>query len=66
MVISLHKYFRNELMKILSPNSVLVKGLYGTRSTAALSVSYDGEASLYEKYLESGIWKDHTVNYQIE
>jgi uncharacterized protein with NRDE domain len=53
-------------MKILSPNSVLVKGLYGTRSTAALSVSYDGEASLYEKYLESGIWKDHTVNYQIE
>jgi uncharacterized protein with NRDE domain len=47
-------------------NSVLVKGLYGTRSTAVLSVNYDGEASLYEKYLESGIWKDHTVSYQIE
>ncbi|KAG0516335.1 hypothetical protein BDA96_10G353200 [Sorghum bicolor] len=42
------------------------QGLYGTRSTAVLSVNYDGEASLYEKYLESGIWKDHTVNYQIE
>ena len=46
-------------------NSVLVKGLYRTRSTAVLSVNYDDEASLYE-YLESGIWKDHTVNYQIE
>ncbi|KAL5206498.1 hypothetical protein ABZP36_034707 [Zizania latifolia] len=41
-------------------------GLYGTRSTAVLSVNYDGEARLYEKYLESGTWKDHTVQYQIE
>uniref|UniRef100_A0A8R7TQS4 Uncharacterized protein n=1 Tax=Triticum urartu TaxID=4572 RepID=A0A8R7TQS4_TRIUA len=42
------------------------KGLYGTRNTAVLSVNYDREASLYEKYLESGIRKDHIVHYQIE
>ncbi|XBI24671.1 hypothetical protein VPH35_049745 [Triticum aestivum] len=29
---------------------------------SVLSVNYDGEASLYDKYLESGIWKDHTVH----
>jgi uncharacterized protein with NRDE domain len=44
----------------------LQKGLYGTRSTTVFLMNYDGEASLYEKYLESGTWKDHTVHYQIE
>jgi uncharacterized protein with NRDE domain len=44
----------------------LQKGLYGTRSKTVLLMNYDGEASLYEKYLESSTWKDHTVHYQIE
>jgi uncharacterized protein with NRDE domain len=43
---------------------IFAKGLYGTRSTAVLSLSYDGEARFYEKYLESGAWKNHTVHYQ--
>ncbi|XP_062178569.1 uncharacterized protein LOC133883305 isoform X1 [Phragmites australis] len=56
---------RKKIFDII-PDTSTFRGLYGTRSTAVLSVNYDGEASLYEKYLESGIWKDHTVHYHIE
>ncbi|XP_073284800.1 uncharacterized protein [Primulina huaijiensis] len=41
-------------------------GKYGTRSTAALTVKANGEASFYEIYLERNIWKEHTLNYFIE
>ncbi|CAL9127769.1 unnamed protein product [Musa acuminata var. zebrina] len=41
-------------------------GRYGTRSTAALSVKTTGNVSFYEKYLENGVWKEHTVAYNIE
>ncbi|KAF8406713.1 hypothetical protein HHK36_008805 [Tetracentron sinense] len=41
-------------------------GWYGTRSTAALSVRTSGEVSFYERYLEKEMWKEHTVNYQID
>ncbi|KAI3896233.1 hypothetical protein MKW92_004352 [Papaver armeniacum] len=41
-------------------------GRYGTRSTAALSVTADGNVSIYEEYLEKETWKVRTVEYQIE
>ncbi|KZV40850.1 transport and Golgi organization 2 [Dorcoceras hygrometricum] len=41
-------------------------GKYGTRSTAALTVKANGEASFYEIFLERNIWKEHTFNYFIE
>lgn len=40
-------------------------GLYGTRSSVALTVKADGNVSFYEKYLENGVWKEHTVAYDI-
>jgi len=33
---------------------------------AALSAKVDGEVTFYERYLESGVWKEHTVQYQME
>ncbi|KAG0474457.1 hypothetical protein HPP92_014143 [Vanilla planifolia] len=43
------------------------KGRYGTRSMTAISVTSDGEVRLYEKYLDinDGVWKEHTMQYQI-
>ncbi|KAL5984366.1 hypothetical protein ACLOJK_018470 [Asimina triloba] len=41
-------------------------GRYGTRSMAAISVKHNGEVRFYEKYLEEGIWKEHTFDYLIE
>ncbi|KAG6522229.1 hypothetical protein ZIOFF_019367 [Zingiber officinale] len=41
-------------------------GLYGTRSSAALTVKADGNVSFYEKYLENEVWKEHTVAYDTE
>ncbi|XP_059654146.1 uncharacterized protein LOC132300884 isoform X2 [Cornus florida] len=46
--------------------SVTPSGLYGTRSTSALSLKTSGEVSFYERYVEKEIWKEQTVNYQIE
>jgi uncharacterized protein with NRDE domain len=54
------------LFTFFSNVPIFAEGLYGTRSTTVLSMNYDGETSSYEKYLESGTWKDHTVHYQIE
>ncbi|KAJ6829887.1 transport and Golgi organization 2-like protein [Iris pallida] len=42
------------------------EGRYGTRSMAALSVKNDGEVNFFERYLESGIWKEHTLQYHIK
>ncbi|XP_043713822.1 transport and Golgi organization 2 homolog [Telopea speciosissima] len=55
----------------LKLSSVFVKvdtplGCYGTRSTAALSLTANGEVSFYEKYLENEAWKEHTINFQIK
>ncbi|GAB4828438.1 hypothetical protein Ancab_035435 [Ancistrocladus abbreviatus] len=41
-------------------------GLYGTRSTAALTVSKEGEVSFYETYLEKDAWKEQTLKYYIQ
>ncbi|KAF5740960.1 hypothetical protein HS088_TW11G01042 [Tripterygium wilfordii] len=41
-------------------------GCYGTRSTAALTVTTNGEVSFHERYLEKEKWKEHTVNYHIQ
>ncbi|KHG30153.1 Ser/Thr-rich T10 in DGCR region [Gossypium arboreum] len=41
-------------------------GLYGTRSTAAMTVGAGGEVSFYDKYLEKGVWFERTVNYHIQ
>nr|KJB22551.1 hypothetical protein B456_004G053800 [Gossypium raimondii] len=38
-------------------------GLYGTRSTAAMTVGAGGEISFYDEYLEKGVWFERTVNY---
>ncbi|KAJ4962239.1 hypothetical protein NE237_022178 [Protea cynaroides] len=40
-------------------------GRYGTRSTAALSLTANGEVSFYETYLEDETWKEQTVSFQI-
>jgi len=53
----------------LSPIFVEIKtnkGIYGTRSTSVLSMKENGNVSFYEKYIEAGIWKDHTLEYRIE
>ncbi|KAA3472349.1 transport and Golgi organization 2-like protein [Gossypium australe] len=41
-------------------------GLYGTRSTAAMTVGAGEEVSFYDKYLEKGVWFERTVNFHIE
>ncbi|XVE56287.1 hypothetical protein DITRI_Ditri03aG0226400 [Diplodiscus trichospermus] len=41
-------------------------GLYGTRSTAALTVHTDGGVNFYEKYLEKNVWLERTINYHIQ
>ncbi|KAK1320050.1 hypothetical protein QJS10_CPA03g02423 [Acorus calamus] len=41
-------------------------GRYGTRSTTMLSLKVGGEVSFYERYIANGIWKEHTVDFQIE
>lgn len=41
-------------------------GRYGTRSMAALSAKVNGEVIFYERYLENGMWNEHTMRYQIE
>ncbi|KAJ8772513.1 hypothetical protein K2173_027690 [Erythroxylum novogranatense] len=40
-------------------------GLYGTRSSVALSIRSNGRISYFETYLEDGSWKEKTVNYHI-
>ncbi|XP_061345934.1 uncharacterized protein LOC133291648 [Gastrolobium bilobum] len=40
-------------------------GLYGTRSSAALTVRSSGEVSFYELYLENSMWKEHVINFHI-
>lgn len=43
------------------------QGQYGTRSTSAVVVKRGGSVSFYESYLlEKNVWKDATVNYEIE
>ncbi|KAJ4775442.1 Transport and Golgi organization 2-like protein [Rhynchospora pubera] len=42
------------------------QGIYGTRSTAVLSMKENGDVSFYEKFIEAGIWKEHTLEYCIE
>ncbi|KAL2895180.1 Transport and Golgi organization 2-like protein [Bienertia sinuspersici] len=54
-----------------SLSSIFVKadtseGYYGTRSTAAITVSGNGEVSFYETYLEKEMWKEQIINYCIE
>ncbi|KAF3434868.1 hypothetical protein FNV43_RR21955 [Rhamnella rubrinervis] len=41
-------------------------GHFGTTSTSAVSMKTNGEVSFYEKHLENGQWKEHTINYVIE
>ncbi|CAA7407091.1 unnamed protein product [Spirodela intermedia] len=42
------------------------RGRYGTRSTAVVAARPSGDVEFYEAYLEMGVWKDHTIRYQIE
>ncbi|XP_028778890.1 transport and Golgi organization 2 homolog [Neltuma alba] len=44
-------------------------GVYGTRSITALSVTWSGEVSFYEMYLDVGstnAWKDHLFTFYIQ
>ncbi|XP_060199968.1 uncharacterized protein LOC132628223 [Lycium barbarum] len=41
-------------------------GVYGTRSTTALTVEVGGKVSFYELCLENNLWKEQIVNYWIE
>ncbi|XP_047320210.1 transport and Golgi organization 2 homolog [Impatiens glandulifera] len=40
-------------------------GLFGTRSTIALTVGFDGEVCFNEEYLENKKWKEKTFKYNI-
>ncbi|WVZ18318.1 hypothetical protein V8G54_005640 [Vigna mungo] len=40
-------------------------GVYGTRSSAALTVRSSGEASFYEVYLDDAKWKEHVIDFHI-
>ncbi|KAL7125543.1 hypothetical protein ABFS83_14G124600 [Erythranthe nasuta] len=41
-------------------------GRYGTRSSSGVVVNTRGEVSFYERSLETDVWKELTVNYQIQ
>uniref|UniRef100_J3M0F5 Uncharacterized protein n=2 Tax=Oryza brachyantha TaxID=4533 RepID=J3M0F5_ORYBR len=44
------------------------KGLarYGTRSMTALAVKFNGKVTLYERYLESNLWKENLMQFELE
>lgn len=43
-----------------------MQGVYGTRSSAALTVRSSGEVSFYEHYLDDdSVWKDHAIDFRI-
>jgi len=42
------------------------QGYYGTRSTAALTASINGDVTFYETYLEKEMWKEQTISYRID
>jgi len=46
-------------------SSIYMQGVYGTRSSAALTVKSSGEASFYELYLEDTKWKEHVIDFHI-
>lgn len=54
------------------PNSLIyltifyAQGRYGTRSTSVISVKTSGEVRFFESHLESNLWKEQTVTYQVE
>ncbi|XP_039130897.1 uncharacterized protein LOC120267300 [Dioscorea cayenensis subsp. rotundata] len=41
-------------------------GVFGTKSTGVLILKTDGETCFYEKYLEEGVWKEHSVQYHLD
>lgn len=42
-------------------------GLYGTRSSAALTVRSNGKVNFYEDYLDDdNVWKDHVIDFHIQ
>lgn len=53
----------------LSPIFVEVEtplGLYGTRSSAAVIVRWNGEVNFFEAYLDDGVWKEHVIDFHIQ
>ena len=43
-----------------------MQGLYGTRSSAALIVTSNGEVSFFEAYLDDGMCKEHVIEFHIQ
>ncbi|EAY95180.1 hypothetical protein EE612_024944 [Oryza sativa] len=39
---------------------------YGTRSMTALAVKFNGEVTFYERYLESNLWKENLMQFELE
>lgn len=39
---------------------------YGTRSMTVVGIRRDGQVSLFERYLESGEWKDHSFQFRVK
>lgn len=53
-------------MECITFDSVnIIQGLYGTRSSAALTVRSRGEANFYEVYLDDTKWKEHAIDFHI-
>lgn len=43
-----------------------MQGVYGTRSSAALTVRSNGKVSFYEVYLDDdSVWKEHVIDFYI-
>jgi uncharacterized protein with NRDE domain len=44
-----------------------MQGVYGTRSSAALTVRSSGKVSFYEHCLDDeNVWKEHVVDFHIQ
>ncbi|KAF0891210.1 hypothetical protein E2562_009395 [Oryza meyeriana var. granulata] len=39
---------------------------YGTRSMAAIAMKFNGEVIFYERYLESNLWKENLMQFELE
>jgi len=46
---------------------IKMQGVYGTRSSAALTVRSNGKVNFYEDYLDyDNVWKDHVIDFHIQ
>ncbi|KAK7410541.1 hypothetical protein VNO78_01391 [Psophocarpus tetragonolobus] len=64
-VLRLELSFKEHVGKYGEGEIPVRQGLYGTRSSAALTVRSSGKASFYELYLDDTKWKEHVIDFHI-